>query len=395
VATVSHGARLSRLAGGLAHPWISLFVVTRLVATGIAVALLLAHGGGQNDSLLAALALAYGLGSVPLALVRLVRESPIAWSVDVTATLTLILATGNWRTPCYLLFLSSLVLPATSLTLRPALAYGVAASAGYLIVAALSGIDIPQIENSPRLESFVTHLLVPLLMMLALAYASDLLRKLRHEHQRAERLAIAAERQRIGWELHDSAKQRTQVAHLLLSSLVRRLPTEARDVVHQAMTELRKAGVDMETSVDTSNPTFLNGSGLGDALRARARELEATGRGRLEVRGETSLCSPMIAAHAYRIGGEAMANAIRHAHAARIVTELDETPERFVMTVSDDGQGMPKSVRPGASGLRSMHNRAQSLGATLRITSAEASPRPGTRVTLEVPLLGDVPKEAT
>ena len=43
-----------------------------------------------------------------------------------------------------------------------------------------------------RLESFVTHLLVPLLVTVSLAYAAELLRTLERERQRSERLALEA-----------------------------------------------------------------------------------------------------------------------------------------------------------------------------------------------------------
>jgi signal transduction histidine kinase len=223
-------------------------------------------------------------------------------------------------------------------------------------------------------------------MVLALAYASSLMRRLQVEHARAERLAIRTERQRIGWELHDSAKQRTQAAHLLLSSLGGGLQGDAaRGVVAQAMAELRQAALDMDASVSKEQPAILSGEALGPALRNRARQLAAAGRP-IEVRGDAVRCPPTVAAHVYRIGGEALANAVRHADAANIEAELAETAERLVLTVRDDGLGMPSRVRPGASGLKSMENRAQSIGAVLTIAPAGQGPQPGTQVTLEVPL---------
>lgn len=385
--SVLGGAVPGRLPGRFAARWVSLFVLTRLMATGIAVALLLAHGGNGWDRGLAALTLVYGVGTVVLAQYRAARESPVAWAVDIGASLGLILATGDWRTPCYLLFVSSLVLPATSLRLGPALMVGAAAALGYLGVAALAGIDISQLENTPRLESLVTHLVVPPLVTFALAYGSEILTRLHDEHLRAERLAIESERQRIAWELHDSARQRTQVAHLLLSSLPDRLDDPAtRDVVEQAMTEMRHADLDMQTSLEDPKAFNLDGRPLGAALRERARELSTAGRGRIEVHGEADALPPAIAAQAFRIANEALANAVRHAHARHIVAEIRKPPDGLVVAVSDDGRGMPTTVRAAASGLRSMRHRAAAIGADLRIAPVDDRGRNGTVVRLEVPL---------
>ena len=54
--------------------------------------------------------------------------------------------------------------------------------------------------------------------------------------------------------------------------------------------------------------------------------------------------------------------------------------ERIVLTVSDDGRGMPDGV--AESGLRNMRERAERLGGTLAIVSA---PGTGTRLTWSVP----------
>ena len=58
-------------------------------------------------------------------------------------------------------------------------------------------------------------------------------------------------RQRIAWELHDSAKQRVHAAHLMLSALDRAVADpQARGLLDGALAELRNATADMETSVD-------------------------------------------------------------------------------------------------------------------------------------------------
>jgi signal transduction histidine kinase len=71
---------------------------------------------------------------------------------------------------------------------------------------------------------------------------------------------------------------------------------------------------------------------------------------------------------------------VRHAGAKRIDVLLGDG----AIVVRDDGAGIPGELRPGASGLRSMLNRAETIGADL-----ELAPGPdgtGTTVRLRLPV---------
>jgi signal transduction histidine kinase len=94
--------------------------------------------------------------------------------------------------------------------------------------------------------------------------------------------------------------------------------------------------------------------------------------------------SKETAMHLYRIAREAIANAQRHAGAEHIWVRLRRENDRLVLTVRDDGEGLPRETgsRNGI-GLRTMGHRADLIGATLRIESAEDG---GTRVQCALPL---------
>ncbi len=362
--------------------WVALFATTRAIATATAIALLVGHRVTGHDWLLGGIAITYGVVSLAvIARSPRLQSLPVVWIADGAAVLALVLAAGQWRSPFYLLLLTTLVLPATTLPFRRALAYGAATTTAYFAVALATGIDWSTIETTARLESFATHLMVPLIVVLALAYSGQLLERLERERERSEQLAVEAERRRIAWELHDSAKQRIHAAHLILSAVAGQRE-DAR--LEQAIGELRFAGEDMESSLTELLTPLLEGRGLGDALRARARELSAATTAHIDVRGESAALPPFILAHAYRIASEALTNAIRHAEAERILVRLAQDPDRLEIAVEDDGRGVPADPRPGSSGLRSMRDRAEALGGRLAIT-AGAGER-GTTVSLSVPL---------
>ena len=200
--------------------WLLLLVGGRLAATAIAAALIAWGGWPRPDALL----LLYGpISTLVLAAMPSVRRSPWAWAADSLLTLTFVVLSDDWRSPFYLLWLASLPLPATSLPPRRAVWLGVGASVVYFLVA-LAGGPVPGRLQLVSTETLAIHVSLPFILVVALAYAAEALRRLSVERSARERLAIEAERKRIAWELHDSAKQRLHAAHLLVTSLQGRVP---------------------------------------------------------------------------------------------------------------------------------------------------------------------------
>ncbi len=374
---------------GGASQWVTLLVICRLPAGLAAVALLLVHRVTSFDGTLVLGTIAWTALSLA-ALVRVPRlqASPLAWAVDALVALGLVWLSGDWRSPFYVFLLTTLVLPCTALPARRGLAWGAALTGAYLVVALFTRLDDRALDRATSVETVATHLLVPLVVTLALTYATEVLARLRTEQRRTERLAVQAERQRIAWELHDSAKQRVHAAHLVLTALEPHLRNGQREILDQALAELRSAAGDMDTSVAELRAP-LDGRPVADLLRERARELGPATPATISVRGTLRELPPLVAAHAYRIAAEALTNAVRHAGARTIDVDLDQDG----VVVRDDGAGVPGELRPGASGLRSMLNRAETIGAQLTIAPGPVGR--GTQVTLllppDPPPRGDVP----
>jgi two-component system sensor histidine kinase UhpB len=210
-------------------------------------------------------------------------------------------------------------------------------------------------------------MVLPVLGMFGIGYVAETLGRLHHEQLRSQRLAIEAERRRIAWELHDSAKQRIHAAHLVLSAVEYDEDGARGRAVRQAMSELQAAAADMDTSLaELRSP--LQGRPLEHALRERASELQVNGGPAIVVAGSTPDLDPVHAAHAYRIAAEAMTNAVRHAGASSIEVRLGHAgADRAAVRIADDGRGLPDGIRPGASGLLAMRNRARTIGGELTL----------------------------
>jgi signal transduction histidine kinase len=91
----------------------------------------------------------------------------------------------------------------------------------------------------------------------------------------------------------------------------------------------------------------------------------------------------VAATQLFRIAQEAVSNSIRHGKANRILVELKEQRGKIVVTVSDNGSGLPeKNLNPKGMGLRIMQSRSGLIGGTLVV---ENGARQGVRVACSVP----------
>jgi signal transduction histidine kinase len=89
-----------------------------------------------------------------------------------------------------------------------------------------------------------------------------------------------------------------------------------------------------------------------------------------------------VEVNAYRILLEAWNNAIRHAHASRCTLRFLVEQDKLVISIQDDGVGMPREYRAGV-GVRSMRARAGEIGGELHVESVQPH---GTCITARLPL---------
>jgi hypothetical protein len=206
--------------------------------------------------------------------------------------------------------------------------------------------------------------------------------------------ARVAERTRIARDLHDTLLQSFQGVLLKFHSVTYMLPDrpEAREKLENcieqaraAITEGRDAVQGLRSSTVIANDLARAIHTFGEGLRA-----EAGGNGPalcVKVEGESRDLPPLVRDEAYRIAGEALRNAFRHAGARRIEVDIHYNKRRLRMRVRDDGKGIDPKIlsagnRAGHHGLPGMHERAQLAGGQLAVWS---EPDSGTEIELTIP----------
>ena len=201
--------------------------------------------------------------------------------------------------------------------------------------------------------------------------------------------AVAQERGLLAQELHDSIAQSLAFLKIqvqLLRDAVRRQDADAMDrVVGELDTGVRESYADVRELL-VHFRTRTNEEDIEPALRTTLSKFEhQTGLAvRLETEGHGVALAPDVQVQVLHIVQEALSNVRKHAGAQHVVLRVARTPcWRF--EVQDDGEGFDAGTPIGDEshvGLRIMQERAQRIGAQVRVESA---PGHGCTVVLELP----------
>lgn len=200
--------------------------------------------------------------------------------------------------------------------------------------------------------------------------------------------AVLDERERLAHEMHDTIAQSFAGIGFQLQAIRNNLPDHvspvqkqldvARDLVRHSHEEARR-------SIATLRPESIASVGLMPALQSCACRMVDGGSVRLNV-SESGDARPIpirISDTFFRIGQEAIANAVRHARPSMLGILLIYEKSAVRLLIEDDGIGFSGSGDTLGFGVRGMRKRAEAISATFQIVS---SINKGTRVQVTAPL---------
>jgi signal transduction histidine kinase len=173
------------------------------------------------------------------------------------------------------------------------------------------------------------------------------------------------ERQRLERDLHDGAQLRLVSLGMALRVAQRHLSNGGVDVnglLDEAVAELGTAVSELRQLAHGIRPSCLD-DGLGPALSVLVSSVPI----RVEMQVSEASLDGDVQTTAYYVASEAIANAVKHSRADRIVLHVDPRGNDLYVRIEDDGVG--GAVQRDGSGLARLADRVGAHGGTLFVSS--------------------------
>jgi signal transduction histidine kinase len=200
--------------------------------------------------------------------------------------------------------------------------------------------------------------------------------------------AVVEEREHLAYEMHDTLAQSVAGIGFQLEAIRAAMPEDLSKVHRQldfASELVRHSHAEARRSIDMLRPQQLESEGLLHALTSCAERLVEGGAMRIigQSSGDVRPVPLRVADVFYRIGQEAIANAVRHARSSVIVISLAYLKHAVQLTIEDNGCGFNVEEDVRGLGIQGMRRRAASISGKLEIYGSEGN---GTRVVATAPL---------
>jgi len=208
--------------------------------------------------------------------------------------------------------------------------------------------------------------------------------------QKIQRKAVLEERTRIAREFHDTLEQELAAITIQLDTVSAQFddaPGVARQLLELARTMSRRSLFEARRSVWDLRSHLLENSNLVTALSEVTKLMAASAHLQIEVQtsGQPRKLAAPVENNLLRIAQEALANALKHAHASQIVVKLNYAPDRVCLRICDDGVGFDTTchatIYGGHFGLLDMSERAEKIGGTFSMISTSGQ---GTEIAVAV-----------
>jgi len=193
------------------------------------------------------------------------------------------------------------------------------------------------------------------------------------------------EQRRIGQDLHDGLCQHLAGIELMSQVLEQKLARRSKAGAIRAgeiATNVRDAISHTRLLARGLSPVTLDSEGLMSALHELSLNTEKIFHivCRFDCNPPVLVPDHAAATHLFRLAQEAISNSIKHGRAKRILIRLKEHHGRLMLSIIDNGLGLPARLRRSKGmGLRIMQSRAGMIGGAL---SVERNTAGGTSVTV-------------
>jgi signal transduction histidine kinase len=212
--------------------------------------------------------------------------------------------------------------------------------------------------------------------------------------ERAQKLAVEEERNRIAMDIHDTATQSLFGIVYTLDGCTKMLPAQPAQVqaklidlsvvATRTLNDLRRSVYDIwggdltEAEFRSELSTYLQKLSAPAALLVE-----------IQVKGDFNRLAGIVRKNVLRIAEEGIANVVKHSRATHATITLDLTDRPHKLIIEDNGCGFdsPEPTQPlKGFGMMSIRERARAIGAEVQLGDCD-----GAGARLEVILANDVP----
>jgi PAS domain S-box-containing protein len=212
-------------------------------------------------------------------------------------------------------------------------------------------------------------------------------------NDRQRQLAIGlTERARLVRDLHDSVTQKLYGLLALTEAAQAGLEMGDIDKSQKVLIPIgehaRQALKEMRLFLYELSPSNLKKDGLIAALSQRLDAVEGRADMVRKIKSDDNISLKYDQqVEFFYIAQEALNNTLRHAHAKSVEINLKQTKKHIILEIQDDGVGFDTdNFKQGGIGLRSMRERSEKIGATLKMHS---QPGNGTKIVLSLRKIGE------
>ena len=198
---------------------------------------------------------------------------------------------------------------------------------------------------------------------------------------------MAAQRMTLGRDLHDGLAPLLAGSALTADGLRRGMPDGTPDAeeARRLAARLRGAAAEVRHIAHDLQPTGAGTAGLAGFIEDYATSLNGPSVPTFTLRLDDLAAHPLPATvelSMSRVALEAIANVVRHAHAAHAEVSLRAVDASLELIVSDDGVGIGRPYVSGL-GITSMRSRVEAMGGFFDVSPADGG---GSRLTARIPV---------
>lgn len=202
-------------------------------------------------------------------------------------------------------------------------------------------------------------------------------------HEQVQLTATIEERQRLARDLHDAVSQTLFSASVLAETLPRiaqRNPERALQQLPEVSRLTRGALAEMRSLLLELRPAALVNSKMSHLIQQLSNAIQVKKRIVVQLSVEDNGSLPTdVHISLYRIIQESLNNIVKHSRASEVSINLHHDEQQLLLEVHDNGTGFDLQRPRAGLGLGMMRERAEGIGAELRLHSV---PGKGTTITV-------------